>query len=171
MRTYALKARVDNGPGSIGLEISMARALHVRQWEEGKNWLIMSRGTQTPHITNPNTHLQEGVKKVLVYIRPEGFPTPKDDEEGALDAVPIHDDGAPYFRAEAHGLSTDSVYACTFRLLFPDGHKYPRSDEEVAPLLGMPMPMQNSFSDEVRGDWMDWVWDCVGGCVLPSTKS
>jgi hypothetical protein len=31
MRTYALKTRVDNGPGNIALEISMARALHVRR--------------------------------------------------------------------------------------------------------------------------------------------
>lgn len=30
MRTYAIKTRVDNGPGTIGVEISLARALHVR---------------------------------------------------------------------------------------------------------------------------------------------
>lgn len=30
MRSYALKARVDNGPGNIGMEIQMARQLRVR---------------------------------------------------------------------------------------------------------------------------------------------
>jgi len=104
--------------------------------------------TQPPPPPPPNP--QEAVQKVQVYIRPEGFPAPEEDEEGALDAVPIHDDGAPYFRAEAHNLSTDSVYACSFRLVFPDGKRYPRSDEDVTPLLGMPMPLHNSYDDEVR---------------------
>lgn len=30
MRSYALKVRVDNGPGHIGMEIQMARLLRVR---------------------------------------------------------------------------------------------------------------------------------------------
>lgn len=103
-----------------------------------------------PITTTTTPHKQEAVKKVKVYVRPEGFPSPEEDDAGALDAVAINDDGAPYVRAEAHGLSADSIYACTFRLLFPDGSCYPRSDEDMPPLLGMPTPAPSSFEDEVR---------------------
>lgn len=52
--------------------------------------------SHTTHIhqhtyTTHYTIIQEAVKKVMVYIRPEGVPLPEDDEEGASNVCVVID--------------------------------------------------------------------------------